>query len=172
MKYFSGFSLKGEETLFSEYLYHSNYCVAGFSYGAQKALEYVYASNERIDRLILLSPAFFQMQKTSFIRAQLRYFALNKDAYITQFQKNVSYPSDYELGSYIEEEGLEALEALLTYVWDKEKIDKLIKRGITIEVFLGAKDKIIDTKETEHFFRQTNTYVLKDAGHLLRGEYD
>ena len=62
-KYFNGFSLQNEEELFSEYLLQSELCVAGFSYGAQKAFEYVYKSKERIDRLILLSPAFFQTQK-------------------------------------------------------------------------------------------------------------
>ena len=45
----------------------SAYCVAGFSYGAQQAFEYVYHATERIDRLILLSPAFFQTQKPSFV---------------------------------------------------------------------------------------------------------
>ena len=85
--------LMREEKLFSDYLITSDLCVAGFSYGAQKAFEYVFNSKERVDRLILLSPAFFQTQKPSFVRTQLRYFQSGKEAYVVQFLKNVVYPS-------------------------------------------------------------------------------
>ena len=71
MIYFNGFSLSDEVNLFTEYIDEGENCVCGFSFGAQKAFEYVYTSNERIDRLILLSPAFFQTQKDSFVRTQL-----------------------------------------------------------------------------------------------------
>jgi len=50
----------------SPYLLNSDYCVAGFSCGAQQAFEYVYHSKKRIDRLILLSPAFFQREQLLF----------------------------------------------------------------------------------------------------------
>ena len=60
MRYFNGFSLSNEEKLFSDYLVDSDLCIGGFSFGALKAFEHVYNSKERIDRLILLSPAFFQ----------------------------------------------------------------------------------------------------------------
>ena len=93
MIYFNGFSLQNEKELFAPYLVDSDYCVAGFSYGAQQAFEYVYHAKERIDRLILLSPAFFQTQKPSFIRTQLRYFEAGQEAYVKQFLANVSYPS-------------------------------------------------------------------------------
>jgi len=63
--YFNGFSLAKEENLFEDFLLGSEFCVAGFSYGAQKAFEYVYKSSERVDRLILLSPAFFQTKMKS-----------------------------------------------------------------------------------------------------------
>ena len=144
MNYFNGFSLKGEEALFSSYLIESEYCVAGFSYGAQQALEYVYNSKVRIDRLILLSPAFFQTQKPSFIRTQLRYFEAGQEAYVKQFLANVTYPSVLNLSDYLKVGTTEELEALLTYIWDEEKIKKILDRGTTIEVFLGKKDKIID----------------------------
>ena len=40
-----------------------------------RAFEYVYHfTTQRIDTLILISPAFFQTEKPSFIRTQLRYF--------------------------------------------------------------------------------------------------
>jgi pimeloyl-ACP methyl ester carboxylesterase len=168
VKYFSGFSLQGEAPLFSNFITKTDTTVAGFSYGAQQALEYAYASTERIDRLVLLSPAFFQTQKPSFIRAQLRYFEADKNAYVTQFLKNVSYPSTLDLSTYLNIGSIEELEALLTYKWEAEKIDALLARGVTIEVMMGAKDKIVDTSEAQKFFTNTINYILKDAGHSLQ----
>lgn len=169
MTYFSGFSLEKEEELFSEYLGSSDYIVAGFSYGAQQAIEYAYQSSKRIDRLILLSPAFFQTKKPSFIRTQLRYFETNKEACVKKFLENVAYPASSHLGHYLKVGRKEALEALLRYVWIKEKIEVLKQRGITIEVFIGDEDKIIDTKEAIAFFKTCTTlYTLKQTGHLLK----
>lgn len=168
MKYFNGFSLEGEEALFSQYLIESKYAVAGFSYGAQQAFEYVYASKVRIDRLILLSPAFFQTQKSSFSRTQLRYFEAGQEAYVKQFLENVTYPSKTDLSSYLKVGTKEALDALLTYRWNTNKIQEILDRGTTIEVFLGKDDKIIDAQATFDFFSPlTTTYFMKDAGHLL-----
>ena len=169
MKYFNGFSLQNEEELFSTYLPDSDYCVAGFSYGAQQAFEYVYHSKERIDRLILLSPAFFQTQKTSFIRTQLRYFEAGKEAYVKQFLANVAYPSKQDLSSYLQVGTKKELEALLTYQWDNQKIQEILDRGTTIEVFIGKDDKIIDAEEALKFFTSScTTYIVKKSGHLLR----
>ncbi len=168
MTYFHGFSLQNEERLFDQYLINSDYCVAGFSYGAQQALEYVYHSKKRIDRLILLSPAFFQSQKPSFSRTQLRYFEAGRKAYVEQFISNVTSPSSMDLSTFLNVGSKEELEALLTYVWDKDKIEEILSRGTTIEVFLGAKDKIIDAKAAFDFFAPlTTTYYVKDTGHLL-----
>ena len=169
MTYFHGFSLQNEETLFDQYLISSDYCVAGFSYGAQQALEYAYHSTERIERLILLSPAFFQTQKSSFIRTQLRYFEAGQEAYVEQLLANVTSPSNFDLSAFLNVGKKEELEALLTYTWDKDKIEEIQRRGTIIEVFLGAEDKIIDAKVTFDFFRRiTTTYLLKDAGHVLK----
>lgn len=168
-QYFNGFSLQNEEELFSEYLIKSELCVAGFSYGAQKAFEYAYESKKRIDRLILLSPAFFQMQKPSFIRTQLRYFEAGEKAYVEQFLANVTYPSGLDLSSYLKVGTKEDLEALLSYSWDEKKIQKVLDRGTTIEVFLGKDDKIIDAQATFDFFAPlVTTYFMKGAGHMLR----
>jgi len=169
MRYFSGFSLSNEAVLFKPYIIDSDYCVAGFSYGAQQAFEYVYQSKERVDRLILLSPAFFQTQKPSFIRAQLRYFEAGQEAYVNQFLSNVSYPSSVDLCSYLEVGTKEELEALLSYTWDGEKIQEVLQRGTTIEVFFGEEDKIIESKKAFDFFAPlTTTYFIKRAGHLLQ----
>ena len=168
MIYFNGFSLTGEESLFEDFLLSSESCVAGFSYGAQRAFEYVYKSSERIDRLILLSPAFFQTEKPSFIRTQLRYFDAGQEAYVKQFISNVAYPSSLDISKYLEVGRKDELDALLSYTWDKDKINKILDRGTTIEVFFGVKDKIIDIKAANEFFSMTVNYLLKDAGHLLR----
>ncbi|BAF71971.1 pimelyl-ACP methyl ester esterase BioV [Sulfurovum sp. NBC37-1] len=168
MRYFNGFSLRGEEGFFSEWLVGSELCVVGFSYGAQQALEYVHATSKRVDRLILLSPAFFQMQKSSFIRAQLRYFEADKTAYTTQFLQNAAYPSTVDLEPYLQMGSKEELESLLTYRWEKEKIEEIRQRGTVIEVFLGSEDKIIDAEKAFEFFSDIATcYWLKGAGHLL-----
>lgn len=168
MKYFNGFSLKNEEALFDDILVNDRSCVAGFSYGAQQAFEYVYKSKQRIDKLILLSPAFFQTQKNSFVRIQVRYFKSDKEAYVKQFLENVSYPSKVALQPYVNIGSKKDLEALLTYVWDKDKLKEIQNRGTVVEVFFGDKDKIIDAKEAFGFFSPlTKSYFFKDRGHLL-----
>jgi len=168
MKYFNGFSLHGEETFFREYLVKSDFCVAGFSYGAQKALEYVYEMPKRVDRLILLSPAFFQEEKASFRRTQLRYFKAEEEAYIEQFLCNAAYPSAVTLLPFLQSGTSEELEALLSYRWEPEKMEKILQRGTVIEVFLGGKDAIVDTTSAAAFFEKYATvYHIKKAGHLL-----
>jgi pimeloyl-ACP methyl ester carboxylesterase len=168
VKYFSGFSLDNDQILFDSYLSKSDYNVAGFSYGAQQAFEYVYKSTERIDRLILLSPAFFQTQKSSFVRTQLRYFEANKALYIKQFLANVSYPSTFTLDSYVKVGTKEDLHYLLTYQWDKKKIQEVLDRGIEIEVFIGLEDKIVDVEALLSFFSPLcTTYIIKKYGHIL-----
>jgi len=149
VKYFNGFSLSNEEILFKDFITQHKHTVAGFSYGAQRAFEYTYTSTHRIDRLVLLSPAFFQDEKSSFIRTQLRYFDTAKEAYISQFLANVTYPSSIDLSEYLSIGAKEDLKALLTYTWDKDKILTLLERGITIEVFLGAEDKIIHRENAD-----------------------
>jgi alpha-beta hydrolase superfamily lysophospholipase len=170
MKYFNGFSLKGEEVFFKEQLIDNDFTVAGFSYGATKAFEHVYNSQERTDRLILLSPAFFQHHKKSFIRTQLRYYKADEKAYTKQFLKNVAYPSSIELDNYLVQGKAEELESLLSYKWDKEKLLELAKRGVTIEVFIGTEDKIVDAQKSFEFFSElVPCYFVKDVGHLLEG---
>lgn len=169
MIYFNGFSLQNEKELFTPYLIQSDYCAVGFSYGAQQAFEYVYHATDRIDRLILLSPAFFQTEKPSFIRTQLRYFEAGQEAYVKQFLANAAYPSSFDLSEYLKVGTKEELEALLSYTWDKKKIQEVLDRGTTIEVFLGEDDKIIDAQKAFDFFRPlTTTYFLKRMGHVLK----
>jgi len=166
--YFNGFSLKGEEALFEDYINEGDTCVVGFSFGAQKAFDYVYHAKERVDRLILLSPAFFQTEKSSFIRTQLRYFEAGEKSYVKQFLNNVIYPSIFPLSDYLKVGTKEELKSLLTYKWDKDKIQTVLNKGTSIEVFIGEEDKIIDSTKAKDFFSQTTCYLLKDTGHLLK----
>jgi len=172
VKYFNGFSLQGEEHLFESYFSKSDTTIVGFSYGAQKAFEYVYHTKDRVDKLILLSPAFFQTQKKSFARAQLRYYDTGHNNYIQQFLFNTKYPATIDISKYLEEGTKEELEFLLHYQWCEDKIKEVLARNITIEVFLGSKDKIIDIHESSHFFSMTTTYIIKGVGHLLKEKHD
>lgn len=171
MRYFSGFSLEGEEALFEAYLDESVYCVGGFSYGAQQAFDYVYSCQERIDKLLLFSPAFFQTKKPSFTRTQLRYFNQNNQDYMAQFLKNTAYPANPDaLEGYLQIGKSEELGALLDYTWNTKMIDEIIERGTSVEVFLGREDKIIDSDKALVFFGSSKAmiYSIKGAGHLLK----
>ena len=169
VKYFNGFSLRGEEGFFSEFLDESDFTVAGFSYGAQLAFDEVYRSKLRIERLILLSPAFFQTEKKSFARLQLRAFEQDRESYIRQFLANVTYPTKTDLSDCLQPGSSNELEALLTYRWDEEKINEVLSRGTQIEVYLGGRDRIIQSEKAFEFFSAlTVTYLIKNAGHLLQ----
>ena len=170
MRYFNGFSLCNEEKFFKEQLIESEYAVVGFSYGAQKAFEYVYNTTDRVDRLVLVSPAFFQNHKKSFIRTQLRYFKADKEVYTKQFLKNVVYPSSINLMPYLCDGTYEELESLLSYLWEKERVLELLDRGVTIEVFMGDNDKVVDFEKSYEFFScLVPVYVFKGRGHILVG---
>jgi len=173
MNYFNGFCLKNEEELFDKWLNYSDYTVAGFSYGAQKALEYALNSKKRVDRLQLFSPAFFNDKEQKFKKLQLLYFAKDKNRYIENFLNNCASGCDIDLKKYFKEEGKEELNALLSYKWQKDKLEFLINRGTTIEVFLGENDKIIDSKKALDFFKDiTTTYFIKQANHILKASRD
>ncbi len=169
MRFFSGFLFANEQKLFSKYLRDDDFTVAGFSHGAQKALEFALASETRIDRLILLSPAFFQERDEAFKRAQKLYFVTNKERYVKNFLQSVAYPAkERYMSGYLQEGSQEELDALLEYEWDQDKLVKLKSRGVEVEVFLGGCDSIIDAKKVADFFAQNATvYLVKEAGHLL-----
>ncbi len=173
MRYFSGFCLNTEEGLFEEIIgeYSNNpYVVVGFSYGAIKALEYVYESKKRIERLILLSPSFFIGRPASFLKMQRLYFRKDPAAYIGKFMANAAYPADERvLKPFLSPGTLEELEELLTYEWPEEKFDLIAGRGTKIEVFLGGRDKIIDAKVAHAYFKKlAESYFFKEYGHILQ----
>ena len=169
MLFFSGFGLNCEEQLFDFWLEKNDFCVAGFSYGAIKAVEYCLNSKSRIDRLILISPAFFNDKDNKYKRMQLLYYSKDKQAYTENFLEHITSGSNVDLTQYINSTNKEQLEELLYYTWSKEKLQKIASRGTIIEVILGGEDKIIDAKKAKEFFEDVaNVYYIKDANHILQ----
>ena len=172
MHYFSGFSLQNEAELFAFWLPKSQYSVVGFSYGAIKAVEYLLKTDRRVDRLLLLSPAYFNNKSEAFKKMQLLYYKKDPQKYRENFLQNLASGSDISLEKYImPSPPAKDLEELLYYQWNGEKLKRLEQRGISIEVVLGEKDKIIDAEAAKEFFEKyAVTYFIKDANHLLRSK--
>lgn len=171
MIFFSGFGLYGEETLFSDFLDQGRYTVAGFSYGAIRAFESVSRDEigHRVDRLILLSPAFFQTQTMAFMRTQLIHYSKNPEIYMERFYQNAIRPGSLKLSSFVTKHSIDALETLLSYEWKTERLHTLKERGIEVDVVLGGKDVIIDTRQAlDHFSQVSTVYYFKEFGHFLR----
>jgi esterase/lipase len=169
VKFFSGFGFQNEQELFKDYLPKSDYAVAGFSYGAQKALTYLLNTADRVDRLILLSPSFFNDKSKSFKRTQTHYFKLDKNTYMEKFLNNIFNSNKIDTNNkYLSETNEEDLHDLLNFEWKEQDIKNIIDKNIKIEVFLGENDKIINSKAANDFFSKlTTTYFIKKVGHLL-----
>lgn len=166
--YFSGFCLENEQELFSEYLINNDFTVSGFSYGAIKAFEEVLHSSQRVDKLQLFSPAFFQTQDKKFKRMQLMFFKKDAQAYCDNFLENIAYPEKKDTSKYFKLGTYEELEELLMYQWSEKKLQELLDKGVQIEVYLGEKDKIIDSQKANDFFKNYATvYYIKEKGHIL-----
>lgn len=166
--FFSGFCFSSESELFFDYLEEGEFIVSGFSYGAIKAFEKVLKSEKRVDKLQLFSPAFFQNKDEKFKKMQLMFFKKNKEEYKNNFLKNVKYPLLKNVDSYVKDGTYEELSELLNFIWKKEDLQKLVDKNIKIEIFLGEKDKIINSLEAKEFFKEFATvYYFKEKGHLL-----
>lgn len=165
--FFSGFCLKAEEDLFQEYQIKNDFSVSGFSYGAQKAFEYVHQSDKRVDLLQLFSPAFFQDKDKKYKRMQLMFFKKDPKSYCENFLKNCGFNETqsnkyFQLGSY------EELEELLNYIWDKQKLQILKEKNIRLEVYLGSDDKIIDPEVAKEYFKEFGeVFFIKNKNHIL-----
>ncbi len=172
MKYFSGFALAGEAALFDEFIApfaENRYVVVGFSYGAIKAVEYAYASRRRVEKLILLSPALFLNSSKAFKKVQLLHFKKDPGKYIDTFLSNAAYPASKDiLEPYLATPSIRDLEELLEYSWPKERLESLLRRGTTIETYIGKEDKIVDAEAAFGFFREFGeSYLFKQYGHIL-----
>ena len=63
---------------------------------------------------------------------------------------------------------LEELEELLYHEWKKEELFQLREAGVTIEVYLGANDQIIEADIAKEFFQEVATVTyIKDGNHFL-----
>jgi len=168
-KYFSGFSLEAEKEIFEDYIIENDFTVCGFSYGAIKAFEYALNSKKRVDLLQLFSPAFFETKDEKFKRMQLMYYKKDEQAYCNTFLQNISFPSKVNMKEYYKEATSKELNELLYYTWNKNDLFKLLEKGTKIEVYLGQKDKIIDTNSAKDFFKEFATvYYIKQKGHILK----
>lgn len=166
--YFSGFSLQNEEELFSDYIIKNDFTVSGFSFGAIKAFEEVLNSNQRVDKLQLFSPAFFQTKDKKFKRMQLMFFKKDELAYCNNFLENIANPSSIDCNKYFTLGTYDDLDELLNYEWNEEKLQSLTNRGVKIEVFLGAEDKIVEALKAKDFFvKYATVYFIKNVGHIL-----
>lgn len=165
MRYYSGFGFWNEKKLFENYLEEGEFVVAGFSYGAQKALIDAVHTNKRVDKLQLLSPAFFP-KNPKFAKLQINTFKKDKENYIKNFLENVKYPKEIDLDIYLDETELYQLEEMFEFNWSLIEYAK--QKNINIEVYIGEKDKIIDIKNAVKFFKNyAKVYFIKDVGHLL-----
>lgn len=166
MHYFSGFCLRGERELFDHLLSPNDFTVVGFSYGAIKALEYTLHTDARVDRLILLSPSFFNDKSQKFKKMQLHFFNKNSQRYIQNFLQNAAYPNNITLDNYLHQDSSDDLWTLLHYDWSN--LEKLSK-DTSLQIYLGAQDKIIDAQKAHDFFKAYGQSLFyKSYGHLLQ----
>ncbi|MCF6173817.1 MAG: pimelyl-ACP methyl ester esterase BioV [Campylobacteraceae bacterium] len=168
MKFFSGFCFQNESRLFDEYLEQNDFCVTGFSYGAIKAFEYALNCSNRIDKLQLFSPAFFQDKSEKFKKLQSMHFAKDSEKYIEDFLKKVLNSSIFDIKKYYKKGTNEELKELLGYVWSIDKLNTLKQKGTNIEVYLGENDRIINSNSALEFFKPfAQIYYIKNTNHLL-----
>ncbi|PAF41679.1 pimelyl-ACP methyl ester esterase BioV [Helicobacter sp. 11S03491-1] len=167
--FFSGFCFHHEEVLFKRFLPKGIYDLSGFSYGAQKAFDEAYrriCEGKRVQRLALFSPAFFEDKTQAYKRLQILAFNRDSDSYIQAFLHSIGLSQGMQ--KYIQKGEISELEALLYYVWDKKKLEKIKDKGIKLEVYLGGEDEIINPLAARDFFAPYGVvYFIKSSNHLL-----
>ncbi|AFV97774.1 MULTISPECIES: pimelyl-ACP methyl ester esterase BioV [unclassified Sulfuricurvum] len=168
MRFYSGFALTGDQCFFDPYLKRGEYTVAGFSYGAIKAAQYVRDSSERIDTLQLFSPAFFQTKKESFRRLQMGGYFKDAERYLDNFLTSCFSPlpvAPVSLGS----NDAESLQELLYFEWTSELMESICSKGTRIEVYLGLDDQVIDVSGAREFFLPYATVIsIRRGNHFLQ----
>lgn len=172
MRFYSGFALTNDQIFFENYLKHSAYTVAGFSYGAIKAAQYSAESSERIDTLQLFSPAFFQTKKESFKRLQMGGYLKDPIHYLENFVTSCFAPYPVEPIS-LGNNDAESLKELLYFEWTHELMETIRSKGTAIEVYLGLEDQVIDVAGAREFFLPFATVTsIKRANHFLQENYN
>jgi len=95
------------------------------------------------------------------------FFKKDSQTYSDNFLANCGFSKELAM-KYFQEGTYKELEELLSYEWDKEKLQKLIDKNIKIEIYLGSDDKIIDANVALEFFKQFGeVYFIKEKGHIL-----
>jgi len=171
MKFYSGFTLKNENYLFTALIKSSEYTICGFSYGAIKALEATkkaLSEGKRVDTLQLLSPAFFQNKDEKFKRLQIMSYKKSKELYMKQFISLCFSPWEKKIVEHTETT-IDTLRELLEYEWNLDELQAVVDKGVNIEVYLGGEDKIIDANAAKEFFLKISTVTyIKNANHFLQ----
>jgi len=171
MQFYSGFSLKNEQSFFEPYLDKSAFCIAGFSYGAIKAFKEVCKcidTGKRVDRLQLFSPAFFQTKSVKFKKLQLMGYGRSDKNYLQNFRALCFSPYKEQSLAYVPTT-LDELKELLFFEWSYADIQKLSDAGVSVEVYLGGCDAIIDRESAREFFVDVATVIyIKEANHMLQ----
>ncbi|ANV97400.1 hypothetical protein BBW65_00560 [Helicobacter enhydrae] len=150
--FFSGFCFQNEGVLF-EHLANLQmpYSFSGFSYGSILAFRATLQSlknHQRVQKLNLFSPAFFQNQSPAFLRMQILGYKQNPQNYIKKFLDlcHFNHQNFLKIGT------LEELQDLLYFQWNPKDLEWLVAQGVEIEVFLGAKDQVICAESVRRFF--------------------
>ena len=168
MRFYSGFALSDDQHFFDPYLKHSDYTVAGFSYGAIKAAQYACDAHERIDTLQLFSPAFFQTKKESFRRLQMGGYFKDSERYLDNFLTSCFAPLPKSLIS-LGDTDADGLEELLYFEWTRELMEAIRAKGTRIEVYLGVEDHVIDVEGAREFFIPYATVIsIRRGNHFLQ----
>ena len=171
MKFYSGFYLQNEQYLFAHLMQESDFYIYGFSYGAIKAFEEVkmrLGAFERVDKLVLFSPAFFQTKTEAFKKLQLRSFKKAPKMYVKNFLGSCFAPYRQE-NVQTKEDSIEDLERLLYYEWSSDELLWLKEQGVSVEVYLGGEDHIIDVDGAYDFFKDiAHVTLFKEANHFLQ----
>ena len=171
MVFYSGFSLQNDKVFFDSYLDNSVYSVAGFSYGAQKAFLHVkqmIQKKQRVDRLQLISPAFFQAKAERFKKLQLKGYEKDSKLYLKNFIQSCFFPYEVQEIEH-NTHSIKDLEDLLFFKWNIDELVFIKESGVLIEVYLGGKDSVSDVTNAYEFFKEVAdiTYI-KDANHFLQ----
>lgn len=168
VKYFNGFTCKDEQFLFEEFIDKSEFCICGFSYGAQKALNEALNSTSRVDKLQLFSPAIFQNRSEKFKKLQLKLYNTDSALYVQNFRINSYLPQQYDEDILLSAHSEDELRELLYYEYNKNDLYELKSRGVDIEVYYSCSDKIITCKDVKDIFLDYATlYEIKNANHFL-----
>lgn len=168
MRFYSGFALADDQHFFDPYLRHSDYTVAGFSYGAIKAALCAAEGHERIDTLQLFSPAFFQTKKESFRRLQMGGYFKDVERYLDNFITSCFAPAPVGFVTRGDNDA-ESLQELLYFEWTAELMEAIRAKGIIIEVYLGLEDQVIDVEGAREFFLPYATVTsVRKGNHFLQ----